>query len=512
MGKNLFLTKSLTDLLQEANDNKSGLKKTLTGLNLTTLGIGAIIGAGIFVLTGQAAAQYAGPAIVLSFIISGIACAFAGLCYAEFASMIPISGSAYTYSYATLGEFLAWIIGWDLILEYLFAASTVSVGWSGYVVSFLKDFGIFIPTAFTAATGSVLVEVPKLGWQQLTENLSAGLLAQGISVDSLPHVTAIINLPAMFIIAALTLLLIIGIRESANFNNIMVIVKVAVIIMFIAIGIAFVQAGNWHPFIPENTGEWGHFGWSGVLRGAGVIFFAYIGFDAVSTAAQESKNPQRDMPIGILGSLSISTVLYILVAIVLTGIVSYTTLNVSDPVAVGVDAMGKSMFWLRPIVKIAAIAGLSSVILVMLMGQPRIFYSMSKDGLLPPIFSRVHPKYKTPYVSTILTGCVAIVLAGVLPISILGELVSIGTLLAFAIVCVSIIVLRKTRPDIERPFRTPWVPLIPILGALICFIQMAALPGDTWLRLIVWMAIGFVIYFTYGIHHSKQQKLNNTPK
>ena len=512
MGKNLFLTKSLTDLLQEANDNKSGLKKTLTGLNLTTLGIGAIIGAGIFVLTGQAAAQYAGPAIVLSFIISGIACAFAGLCYAEFASMIPISGSAYTYSYATLGEFLAWIIGWDLILEYLFAASTVSVGWSGYVVSFLKDFGIFIPTAFTAATGSVLVEVPKLGWQQLTENLSAGLLAQGISVDSLPHVTAIINLPAMFIIAALTLLLIVGIRESANFNNIMVIVKVAVIIMFIAIGISFVQAGNWHPFIPENTGEWGHFGWSGVLRGAGVIFFAYIGFDAVSTAAQEAKNPQRDMPIGILGSLSISTVLYILVAIVLTGIVSYTTLNVSDPVAVGVDAMGKSMFWLRPIVKIAAIAGLSSVILVMLMGQPRIFYSMSKDGLLPPIFSRVHPKYKTPYVSTILTGCVAIVLAGVLPISILGELVSIGTLLAFAIVCMSIIVLRKTRPDIERPFRTPWVPLIPILGALICFIQMAALPGDTWLRLIVWMVIGFVIYFTYGIHHSKQQKLNNKPK
>ena len=512
MGKNLFLTKSLTDLLQEANDNKSGLKKTLTGLNLTTLGIGAIIGAGIFVLTGQAAAQYAGPAIVLSFIISGIACAFAGLCYAEFASMIPISGSAYTYSYATLGEFLAWIIGWDLILEYLFAAATVSVGWSGYVVSFLKDFGIFIPTAFTAATGSVLVEVPKLGWQQLTENLSAGLLAQGISVDSLPHVTAIINLPAMFIIAILTMLLIIGIRESANFNNIMVIVKVAVIIMFIAIGIAFVQAGNWHPFIPENTGEWGHFGWSGVLRGAGVIFFAYIGFDAVSTAAQESKNPQRDMPIGILGSLSISTVLYILVAIVLTGIVSYTTLNVSDPVAVGVDAMGKSMFWLRPIVKIAAIAGLSSVILVMLMGQPRIFYSMSKDGLLPPVFSKVHAKYKTPYISTIPTGCVAIVLAGVLPISILGELVSIGTLLAFAIVCISIIVLRKTRPDIERPFRTPWVPLIPILGALICFIQMAALPGDTWLRLIVWMAIGFVIYFAYGIHHSKQQKLNNTHK
>jgi APA family basic amino acid/polyamine antiporter len=512
MARDLFLTKPLGDLLQEAKDNKSGLKKTLTGLNLTTLGIGAIIGAGIFVLTGQAAAQYAGPAIVISFIISGIACAFAGLCYAEFASMIPISGSAYTYSYATLGEFLAWIIGWDLILEYLFAASTVSVGWSGYVVSFLKDFGIFIPTAFTAATGSVLVEVPELGWQQLTDNLASGLLAKGISVDALPHVTAIINLPAMFIIAALTALLIIGIRESANFNNIMVIVKVAVIILFIAIGIAFVQAGNWHPFIPKNTGVWGHFGWSGILRGAGVIFFAYIGFDAVSTAAQEAKNPQRDMPIGILGSLSISTVLYILVAIVLTGIVSYTTLNVSDPVAVGVDAMGKSMFWLRPIVKIAAIAGLSSVILVMLMGQPRIFYSMSKDGLLPPIFSKVHAKYKTPYISTILTGCVAIVLAGVLPISILGELVSIGTLLAFAIVCISIIVLRKTRPDIERPFRTPFVPLIPILGALICFVQMAALPMDTWLRLIIWMALGFIIYFAYGYRHSKLRNLNSPSK
>ncbi len=508
MSKNLFVTKSLTDLLQEAHDNKAGLRKTLTGLNLTTLGIGAIIGAGIFVLTGQAAAQYAGPAIVISFIISGIACAFAGLCYAEFASMIPISGSAYTYSYATLGEFLAWIIGWDLILEYLFAASTVSVGWSGYVVSFLKDFGIHIPTALTAATGTILVDVPKLGWQELTDNLAAGLLSKGIQVDSLPQVTAILNLPAMFIIALLTMLLVIGIRESANFNNIMVIVKVSVIILFIGIGFAFVMSDNWDPFIPENTGEWGHFGWSGILRGAGVIFFAYIGFDAVSTAAQEARNPQRDMPIGILGSLSVSTILYILVAIVLTGIVSYTTLNVADPVAVGVDAMGQGMFWLRPIVKIAAIAGLSSVILVMLLGQPRIFYSMSQDGLLPPVFSKVHPRFKTPYVSTLLTGLVAVVLAGILPISILGELVSIGTLLAFAIVCVSIVVLRKTRPDIHRPFKTPFVPVIPILGALICLVQMAALPLDTWARLLVWMAIGMVIYFTYSIHHSKQRKKN----
>jgi APA family basic amino acid/polyamine antiporter len=302
------------------------------------------------------------------------------------------------------------------------------------------------------------------------------------------------------------MLLVIGIRESANFNNIMVVVKVSVIIIFIAIGFSFINTANWHPFIPKNTGEWGHFGWSGILRGAGVIFFAYIGFDAVSTAAQEAKNPQKHMPIGILGSLGISTILYILVAIVLTGIVSYTLLNVSDPVAVGVNAMGDRLFWLRPIIKIAAIAGLSSVILVMLMGQPRIFFSMSKDGLLPPVFSKVHPKYKTPYFSTILTGSVAMIFAGILPISILGELVSIGTLLAFAIVCVSILFLRYKRPELVRPFKTPFVPLVPILGAGICLLQMFALPGDTWVRLIVWMGIGLIIYFAYGIRNSKLQK------
>lgn len=502
------MTKPISELLSEASDGK-GLKKALTGLNLTTLGIGAIIGAGIFVLTGQAAAQYAGPAIVFSFIISGIACAFAGLCYAEFASMIPIAGSAYTYAYATLGEFLAWIIGWDLILEYLFAASTVSVGWSGYVVSLLRDFGIHIPTVFTAATGSILVEVPNLGWQELTKTLSASLTAQGIDPAMLPHVTAIINLPAMFIIGVLTILLVVGIRESANFNNIMVIVKVAVIILFIVVGAMYINTANWDPFIPKNTGEWGHFGISGILRGAGVIFFAYIGFDAVSTAAQEARNPQRDMPRGILGSLSASTILYILMAIVLTGIVSYTALNVPDPVAVGVNAMGSGMMWLRPIVKIAAIAGLSSVILVMMLGQPRIFYAMSKDNLLPPVFGKVHPKFKTPYLSTIVTGSVAMIFAGILPISILGELVSIGTLLAFAIVCVSIIILRKTRPDIHRPFRTPWVPVIPALGALICLIQMLSLPWDTWLRLVGWMAIGFLIYFTYGYKRSRIRNLTN---
>ncbi|HNW96834.1 MAG TPA: amino acid permease [Bacteroidales bacterium] len=512
MAKRLFITKSMSKLMDESNDKGHGLKRTLTATNLTTLGIGAIIGAGIFVLTGQAAAQYAGPAIVISFIISGVACAFAGLCYAEFASMIPIAGSAYTYSYATMGEFLAWIIGWDLILEYLFAASTVSVGWGGYVVSFLNDFGIHIPAYLSAASGSVLVDVPNIGWKPITENLLKNLSALNINVDTLPHVTSIMNLPAMAIVAILTTLLVIGIRESANFNNVMVIVKVSVIIIFIAIGFAFVKSANWHPFIPENTGEWGEYGWSGILRGAGVIFFAYIGFDAVSTAAQEAKNPQKHMPIGILGSLSISTVLYILVAIVLTGIVSYTMLNVPDPVAVGVNAMGNGMFWLRPIIKIAAIAGLSSVILVMLMGQPRIFYSMSKDGLLPPVFSKVHKRFKTPYISTIITGFVAMIIAGVLPIDILGELVSIGTLLAFAIVCVSIIILRKKRPDLPRPFRTPLVPLIPILGALICFAQMASLPLDTWLRLIIWMAIGFLIYFTYGIRKSKLFNENKNEK
>ncbi len=509
MSSKLFQTKSLQALLDEAADPKNGFKKALTATNLTTLGIGAIIGAGIFVLTGQAAAQYAGPAIVISFIISGIACAFAGLCYAEFASMIPIAGSAYTYAYTTLGEFLAWIIGWDLILEYLFAASTVSVGWSGYIVSFLRDFGINLPAAICYASGTDLIQLPDIGWVQKTPELIKHLLSKGLDPINLPQADAILNIPAMFIIGIISLLLVVGIKESAHFNNVMVITKVGVIILFVIIGFFFVKNINWHPFIPKNTGEWGHFGWSGIFRAAGVIFFAYIGFDAVSTAAQEAKNPQKHMPIGILGSLAVSTILYILVAVVLTGIVAYPELLVPDPVAVGVNAMGAKLFWLRPIVKIAALAGLSSVILVMLMGQPRIFYSMSKDGLLPGIFSKVHPKYKTPYISTLLTGCIAIILSGILPISILGELVSIGTLLAFTIVCISIIFLRKRKPDIPRPFRTPWVPLIPILGAGFCMIQMASLPLDTWLRLIIWMALGMIIYFTYGIRKSKLRNSKN---
>jgi APA family basic amino acid/polyamine antiporter len=478
MPQRLVKTKSVEQIMQ-ANQDGDGhaLKRTLTASNLVALGIGAIIGTGIFVLTGTAAANHAGPALVISFIISGIGCAFAGLCYAEFASMLPISGSAYTYAYATLGEFLAWIIGWDLILEYLFGASTVAVGWSGYMVSFLEGWGIHIPAALTSAP--------------LTHD-AAGWHATG----------ALLNFPAVFIVLLMTTLLVIGIRESARINNWIVIVKVAVVLLFIAFGMSYIDTANWHPFIPENTGEFGKFGWSGIFAGAGVIFFAYIGFDAVSTAAQEAKNPQRDMHIGILVSLVVCTILYIIVAAVMTGMVNYTQLNVPAPIALAIDSTGGTLQWLSPLIKVGAIAGLSSVILVMLMGQPRIFFSMSRDGLLPPVFSKVHPKFKTPYVTTILTGAVAAVVAGLFPIGILGELVSIGTLLAFVIVCVGIIVLRRTRPEMHRPFRTPWVPLVPILGALICLAQMAALPLDTWMRLLIWMAIGVLIYFTYGRKHS----------
>jgi len=502
---NIFRTKSIDKLIEESS-NKNELKKVLSATNLITLGIGAVIGAGIFVLSGNAAAQYAGPGIVISFIISGLACACAGLCYAEFAAMIPISGSAYTYAYATLGEFIAWIIGWDLILEYLFAASTVAVGWSGYVVSFLRDFNINIPVEYSVAYGSKMINVPHEGWKMITTQLTDSLGKKGIDMNLLSHATGIINVPAMFIVAFITLLLIRGIKESATVNNIMVFVKVLVIILFIIIGVSFIDIHNWKPFIPANTGTFGHFGWSGILRGASVIFFAYIGFDAVSTAAQEAKNPVKDMPVGILGSLGISTILYILVALVLTGLVSYTLLNVPDPIAVGVNAMGTKLFWLRPIIKIAAIAGLSSVVLVMLLGQPRIFFSMSKDGLLPPVFSKVHPRFHTPYISSIITGVIAVVISGFTPISILGELVSIGTLLAFTIVCVSVIIYRKTKPELKRPFRTPFVPLIPLLGAFTCLAQMCALPMETWLRLIVWMGIGLLIYFYYSRHHSMINK------
>jgi APA family basic amino acid/polyamine antiporter len=507
---NLFRRKSVTHLQSEAATDQS-LKRALGPLNLTTLGIGAIIGAGIFVLTGQAAAKYAGPGIVLSFVLAGMACAFAGLCYAEFAAMIPISGSAYTYGYATLGEFAAWIIGWDLILEYLFAASTVAVGWSGYVVSFLYDLHIHIPPELSAAPGTHLIEIPsalaatlkaRAGWATISDSLLEQIRATGMDPASLGHATAVFNVPAVLIILIVTTLLVIGIKESATFNNIVVAIKLLVILAFIAIGVAYINPANWHPFVPPATGS-GTFGWGGVLRAAGVIFFAYIGFDSVSTAAQEAKRPQRDMPIGILGSLAICTVIYIVVSLVLTGVVSYTRLNVPAPIAVAVDSLGPGVSWLAPLVKIGAIAGLSSVILVMMLGQPRIFYTMAKDGLLPAVFTRVHPKYRTPWIAQILTGIVATLIAGLFPIDILGELVSIGTLLAFAIVCAGVFVLRFTDPQIQRPFRVPAFWLIAPLGVGFCAFLMYGLPGDTWLRLIVWMAIGLVIYFTYGVRRSK---------
>ncbi len=479
----LFRTKPIGQLLAEAGDKEHGLKRALGGTSLVFLGIGAIIGTGIFVLTGTVAANFAGPALVLSFLISALGCVFAGLCYAEFASMIPISGSAYTYSYATLGEFVAWIIGWDLILEYLFASSTVAVGWSGYMVSFLNDYGVHIPDALCNAP---IDHIKGQGW-----------ILTG----------SIINFPAVFIIALLSTLLVIGIKESAGFNNIIVAVKVIVILLFIGFGLSFIDTSNWTPFIPPNTtGEFGNFGITGVLRGAAVIFFAYIGFDAVSTAAQEAKNPQRDMPKGILGSLLICTVLYVLVSAVLTGIEHYTNLNVPAPLALAIDKTGEALLWLRPLIKLGAIAGLSSVILVMLMGQPRIFFTMANDGLLPKSFSKVHPRFRTPYITTIVTGIVACFIAGLLPIHILSELVSIGTLLAFTIVCISVIILRKKRPDVARPFRTPWVPWIPLAGAAVCLLQMFSLPWETWERLLIWMAAGLLIYFFYSRKRSRLAK------
>jgi len=471
-------TKSIAQLQREASGEENSLKRVLGATNLVMLGIGAIIGAGIFVLTGTAAANYAGPAIVISFIISGLGCLFAGLCYAEFASMIPIAGSAYTYGYATLGEFVAWIIGWDLILEYLFGAATVAVGWAGNVVSLLQKLGIHVPASIAGAP---------------------------LAYDGSHFTTtgAVINLPAVALILLMTWLLVVGIKESARFNDFIVFVKIAIVLLVIAFGFKYVNQANWHPFIPDPSPDGTRYGWSGIVRGAAVVFFAYIGFDAVSTAAQEAKNPQRDMPIGMLGSLGICTALYILMSLVMTGLTKYSNLNVPNPVQVALEAAGPALSWLYYFTSVGAIAGLASVVLVMLMGQPRVFFSMSQDGLLPPIFAKVHPKYRTPYITTILTGVIAAAVAGFFPIGLLGELVSIGTLLAFVIVCAGVIVLRYKSPNIERPFRTPLVPVVPILGILICGYMMSKLPGDTWLRLIVWLVIGFAIYFSYGIKNSK---------
>lgn len=477
MASKLFRIKPLQQLLQQASDSEHGLKRALTASNLVFIGIGCIVGTGIFVITGTAAAQYAGPGLSISFVISAVLCLFVALCYTEFASMIPISGSAYSYAYTTIGEFIAWFIGWNLVLEYIFGASLVAVGWSGYVVSFTKDFGIVIPHSLSSAPFTY-----KEGW-----------IVTG----------SIINFPSIFIVVLIATILMFGIKESVRLNNIIVIIKVAVILLFVGFGIAYIRPENYSPFIPENTGHFGHFGWSGILRAAGIIFLAFVGFDAISTVAQEAKNPQKDIPIGIIGSLVIVTVLYISVSLVLTGMVNYTQLNVPDPIAVGINSAGPKLFWLRPVIKIGAIAGMSSVILVLLTGMPRILYAMSNDGLVPPLLGRLHRRYRTPYITTIIVGAIVATISGLFPIDLIAELVSIGTLLAFMMVCISIIILRVRRPDIHRPFKTPLVYVIAPLGAAGCAYLMTSLPMSTWARLVIWTILGLMIYFGYGMKHSK---------
>ncbi len=473
---NLFRRKNVADLQAEAAADHS-LKRALGPLNLTALGIGAIIGTGIFVLTGTVAAQNAGPAVVLSFVLAGIASIFAALCYSEFASVVPMAGSAYTYGYATLGEFMAWIIGWDLILEYALSATTVAIGWSGYVVSLLKDLGINIPPAWQAARGTVIT------------------LADGSTA------TAVFNIPAVIIIAIVTTLLVVGIKESATVNDVIVFVKVAVVLLFIVLAAQAINPDNWTPFIPENTGAREHFGHSGIVAGAGIVFFAYIGFDAVSTAAQEAKNPQRDMPIGILSSLLICTVLYIVVSGIATGVVHYSELDVPDPIAKVADRAG--LGWIASLIKLGAIAGLSSVILVQLLGQSRVFYSMSRDGLLPPFVNKVHPHFKTPWITSIVTGIAVAIPAGFLPVRDAAKLVSIGTLLAFVIVSIGVLVLRVREPNLPRPFKTPLVWVVGPMGALSAAYLMYYLDWETWRRLIIWLVIGLLIYFSYSYRHSK---------
>ncbi len=473
----LLATKPLSRIIEESEGGAHTLKRTLGPMSLIALGIGAIIGAGLFSLTGIAAAENAGPAIALSFVLAAIGCAFAGFCYSEFATMIPIAGSAYTYAYATMGEFLAWIIGWDLVLEYAVGAATVSISWSAYVVSLLHDIGINLPPYLVASP-----------WQPV--QLPNGELVHGL-----------INLPAVFIICVISLLLMIGIRESAGVNAVVVIIKVAVVLVFIGVGIWYVKGANYTPFIPENTGRFGEYGWSGILRAAGVIFFAYIGFDAVSTAAQEARNPQRDMPVGIIGSLVICTILYVAFSLVMVGLANYKEFKgVAAPVAV---AIAYTPFkWLQPLIKLAIIAGFTSVILVMLLGQSRVFFSMSRDGLLPKVFSEIHPRYRTPWRSNLLFMAFVSLFSAFAPISVVGHMTSIGTLFAFIIVCTGIMIMRRTQPDLPRPFRTPWVPLVPVLGILVNFAMMYGLGWENWMRLLVWLIIGLCIYFGYSRRHS----------
>lgn len=478
----IWSRKSLDVLLSEATESEKGLKRTLSSTSLIALGIGAIIGAGLFSLTGIAAAEHAGPAVTLSFVLAAVGCAFAGLCYAEFASMIPVAGSAYTYSYATMGEFMAWIIGWDLVLEYALGAATVGVSWSRYFLELLNKFGIHLPPDLICSP-----------WETL--KLGDGTVIEG----------GIINLPAIVIVSLLSLLLIRGTKESAGINNFLVVLKVAVVILFIVLGWSYINEANYHPYIPENTGVKGEFGWSGIAAGAGTVFFAFIGFDAVSTAAQEAKNPQKGMPIGILGSLIICTILYVLFAHVMTGLVPYTQFaGDAKPAATAFAATPYT--FLQTGLIVAILAGYTSVMLVMLMGQSRVFYTMSNDGLLPKFFSEIHSKFRTPWKTNLFFLVFVSLFAGFVPVSDLGHMVSIGTLLAFVLVCIGVLVMRKKMPNAPRSFKTPLVPFVPLAGVLVCFYLMYSLPYESWVRLIVWMALGIAIYFAYGKKNSKLNK------
>jgi basic amino acid/polyamine antiporter, APA family len=478
--KKLFLRKPLNSDFND--EERHGLKRHLGSVQLTAIGIGAIIGAGIFVITGQAAADYAGPSVIISFIIAAIICIFAGLCYAELSALIPISGGSYSYSYVSMGEFPAWIVGWTLIAQCMLSISTVAVGWSGYCVSLLNDFGVTISDNLAHAP---IVYSAKSGWE---------------------FSGAILNVPAMILIGLVTILISVGIKAAAHFNHVMVAVKLCTIALFILLGISHIDTQNWVPFIPPNTGTFGEFGWSGILRGAGLIFFAYIGFDTVSTLAQDAKKPQKDLPRGILGSLAICTVAYIVTALILTGVVHYNLLGVADPMSVALNAMGPKFFWLSLIVKLAILAGLTTVVLVQSLGQTRIFFAIGKDGLLPRSFSNVNKKTRTPIFASILTGLICLIIAGLFPVGVLGELVSMTTLLLFAIVCAGVLILRYRHPEIKRPFKVPFVPVVPILGIVACIAQMCFLPPATWVQLVIWMAIGLIIYFSYSIRKSKIQK------
>ena len=473
------MRKSIEILQQEAARTGTGsLKRSLGPIGLIAIGVGVIIGAGLVSLTGIAAANNTGPAVTLSFIIAAVGCAFSALCYAEFAAMVPVSGSAYTYAYATLGETFAWIIGWDLVLEYSVGAATVGISWSQYLVKFLAQFDIHLPAQLTSSP------------------FETAVLHDGSTVHGW------VNLPAVLIIALVTSIIIRGTKGSALFNAFVVALKVGVVLLFIALGWQYIDPANYHPYIPQNTGTFGEYGWSGILRGAGVVFFVFIGFDIVATMAQETKNPQRNMPIGILGSLIVCTILFILFGYVMTGLAHYSEFkNSAAPVAIAIAHTPYA--WLATAVILAILIGYTSVILVDLLGQSRVFYSMSKDGLLPQVFSQLHPKFNTPSKSNIVLCIFISLFAGLVPISVVGEMTSIGTLLAFVMVCAGILILRKQQPDAVRPFKTPWVPLVPVLGIVTCLVMMFSLPFDTWLRLFIWLAIGFAVYFGYGKKHSK---------